>query len=502
MEYGGCPKLFWFELYNRSAEEDEELSVEAAHRIRNGVEAGRRARAYFGAYTLISHHADFSEMARETQAVIRRGDNIIAEASFCHKKTFEKGDSLNISCQTDILRRIGNDTSTGEPFYEITEVKSATGVKDAYYEDCAFQYYTLSLCGITVRRINLLHINNEYVRHGELDIQRLFTLEDITDEVKKRSADVEKRLALLAEAAASDEAPDVPVGEDCLDCPRCVDCGINLPEHNIYSIRGVWTGGVSRWELYQRGIVSFRQIADSGIPLSIRQRQQVEAETERLPPIIDKDAIRAFLDTLRFPLYFLDFETYDEVIPSFDGVHPYQKMPFQYSLHILDAIDGNLTHTEFLADEHEDPRRPCAERLCGDIPADVCVLAYHSGFEKGRITELAEYLPELREHLTHISQNIYDLEIPFRRRHYYCKEMRGSSSIKSVLPALFPDDPELDYSRLEDVNHGGDAMSVFPELKYMAREDVERYRKALLAYCRLDTLAMVRILQKLYSAAA
>ena len=150
-----------------------------------------------------------------------------------------------------------------------------------------------------------------------------------------------------------------------------------------------------------------------------------------------------------------------------------------------------------MAKSGTDPRRAVAESLCKDIPEDVCVLAYNKGFECGRINELANTFPDLRNHLMNIHFNMKDLIEPFRSGYYYNKAMGGSFSIKSVLPALFPNDPELDYHNLEQVHNGGEAMSIFPRIKDMPKEEQEIARKNLLAYCKLDTFAMVKVWQKL-----
>ena len=144
-----------------------------------------------------------------------------------------------------------------------------------------------------------------------------------------------------------------------------------------------------------------------------------------------------------------------------------------------------------------DPRREIAESLVRDIPDNVCVLAYNKEFECSRINELADLFPDLREHLLKISNNIRDLIIPFKSGNYYHIDMGGSNSIKYVLPALYPDDPELDYHALPVVHNGGEAMDIYPKMLVASPEEKERIRKGLLQYCCLDTLAMVKVLRKI-----
>lgn len=170
---------------------------------------------------------------------------------------------------------------------------------------------------------------------------------------------------------------------------------------------------------------------------------------------------------------------------------------FQYSLHYIEHEGGELKHTEFLAYPGADPRRALAEQLCKDIPKGVCTTAYNMGFEKGRIKGLAEIFPDLADHLMDIHDHIEDLMIPFQKKYYYTKAMQGSYSIKYVLPALFPDDPTLDYHNLEGVHNGSEASATFKKMANMDKPELETYRKYLLKYCGLDTFAMVKVWEKL-----
>jgi len=306
----------------------------------------------------------------------------------------------------------------------------------------------------------------------------------------------------------------VDIGDQCsnpYECPYCSYCWRHIPENNIFEISGHGLRSNKKLSLYRRGIVSFEQLLESGEELSEIARLQVETRVYKRPPTVDKEGIRAFLDTLSWPLYFLDFESFQEAIPPFSGLRPYVQVPFQYSLHIQEAPGMEARHREFLAEEGTDPRRCIAERLCADIPENVCVLAYFMGFEKSRIKELAGFVDsqagfidslvgsstDLARHLMCIHDNIRDLMKPFQSRAYYSDELGGSYSIKQVLPALFPDDPELDYHALDLIHDGGDAQAAYAQLPGQNPEERRRTKAALLAYCRLDTLAMVKILGKL-----
>jgi len=180
---------------------------------------------------------------------------------------------------------------------------------------------------------------------------------------------------------------------------------------------------------------------------------------------------------------------------------PYKQIPFQYSLHVLSKKGGTLKHKEFLAKEGTDPRRLLAEKLCKDIPDNICVVAYNMSFEKRVIKELAALFPDLSEHLLSINESMKDIMQPFQTHAYYHRKFAGSYSIKAVLPALYPNDKELDYNSLNLIQVGTEAMAAFPTLHEKSPEEIAKIREALLAYCRLDTLGMVKIMQFLETSA-
>ena len=185
-------------------------------------------------------------------------------------------------------------------------------------------------------------------------------------------------------------------------------------------------------------------------------------------------------------------------IPPFDNSKPLQQIPFQYSLHWKETENGELKHSEFLGNSKDDPRRELAEQLCREIPIVACVTAYNKSFECGRLKEMADIFPDLHDHLVAISENIVDLIEPFRSGWIYYPAMNGSFSVKSVLPALFPDEVSLNYQNLSgNVHNGSEAMNVYLSLGEMSIQEAEATRKSLLEYCCLDTLAMVKIWEKL-----
>jgi DNA-directed RNA polymerase subunit F len=228
--------------------------------------------------------------------------------------------------------------------------------------------------------------------------------------------------------------------------------------------------------------------------VTTNQKQAVENYKSKVS-YIDKENIKTFLENLTYPIYHLDFETYQQAIPQYKGIKPFEQIPFQYSLHI-EHEDGRLEHKEYLSEDSVDSRYELAQKLCEDIPSDVTVLTYNMSFEKGVIKRLVNLFPNLSPHLLAINENMQDLMTPFQKKWYVTPSMQGSYSIKYVLPALVPEF-EKAYKELDSVQNGSQAMNAFANLSKLKEEEKQKMRTSLLEYCKLDTLAMVKILNKL-----
>lgn len=472
-----CPKMLWMH-FNKRELFDDSMMNEAI--LQQGSEVGDVAMGLFGDFVEIPFDKP-SAMIDKTAEQIKSGVMVIAEASFSYDGLF---------CSIDILRQAADG-------YEIYEVKSSTEIKDIYYHDVAYQNYVMKKLGYPISGVYIVHINNTYVRCGDLDLDELFEIQDVTEEAVRLFADVEERVAMLEEYLTQTEEPIKDISEACFDpydCGYWGYCARHIPEPSIFKIARLKTK--VKFDYYRQGIFSFDDVLGT-VPMNANQIQQVRAYLFDEPAEVDRDGIAGFLKTLSYPLYFLDFETFQQAIPEYDGISPYAQIPFQYSLHILESEAGVLSHKEFLAEAGTDPRRGLAENLVKDIPRNTCVLAYNMSFEKGVINKLALQFPDLSDHLMDISINIKDLMTPFQKHHYYDKAMQGSYSIKYVLPALFPDAPELNYQNLDGIHNGGEAMNAFSMMKNRSAEEVEMIRAQLLAYCKLDTYAMVKIYYKL-----
>ncbi len=475
-----CKKMLWLEKYKPEVMN----KVDNSAILEQGNMVHEVARYLFGEHINIEYTDNLGEMVKDTYRTIESYKNvIITEASFNYENNF---------CSVDILKKCNDN-------YEIYEVKSSTELKDVYINDASYQYYVLTNLGFKVTKCMIVVINSSYERNGNIELDKLFINNDITDDVIKLQDNVKNKIKEINEYMEYEEEQHEEIDEKCFkpyDCPFFEYCSRKLEHPNVFDI--TVTPGLTGLKFYKNGIYSFEDMLNTKI--SDKQRQRIEFELYDKPDYIDKDKIREFLDTLSYPLYFLDFETYQMPVPLYDRAKPYEPIPFQYSLHYIKGKNGKLEHREYLAEVGGDPRRKLAEELVKDIPIDVCTVAYNMSFEKRVIKRLATIYPDLSEHLMNIHDNIKDLEIPFSKRYYYTKAMGSSSSIKYVLPALFPNDKELDYHNLDLIHNGGEAMNSFKNMENMSKEEMEYTRERLLRYCELDTYAMVKILEKLWGA--
>ena len=479
-----CPKIAWMRKYK-----PEELVIDdsLASRMEAGREVGNLARGLFGGYVDVTSYVDekldISTMIEKTKHEIADGTEVICEAAF---------ESDGLYCAVDILKK-------SECGWDIYEVKSSTHDDEpVYMADIAYQKYVLKQCGVNVTGTYLVCLNNEYVFDGTLDIHQLFKITDVAPAVFIEESRIEPIIDEAKEILASSEEPDIDLSMSCnkpYPCSFWKYCSKHIPIPSVFSLYRM--PFKKKLEYYEEGLLTYGELQCSGKISNDKQLRQIQHFLEDKGTYIEKENIKSFLDTLSYPIYFLDFETMQPVIPIYVGTKPYAQIPFQYSLHYIEKAGGELKHKEFLAESGTDPRRALAEQLCADIPMGVCVTAYNKAFECTRLKELAALYPDLADHLLNIEANIIDLLVPFQSGYYYNRAMGGSFSIKSVLPAIFPNDPELDYHNLEGVHNGSEAMTLFPKIKDMPVEEQEIARKNLLKYCELDTFAMVKVWQEL-----
>lgn len=469
-----CHKSLWLHKHRPELRQNQGVAQQAA--LYNGSDVGLLAHGLFPDGIMIPYDGlTFDEQVIQTQRAIKSGVTTIYEAAFAHNGLLVK---------VDILQKVSNG-------WELYQVKSSTGCKERYIKEIAMQYLVVTGAGLPLSSAGLVHINNNYVKNGDINITGLFAVRDVTSAVVNMQTTVIEQLSSMNEMLGKDE-PCIDIGSHCTDpydCDFKKNCWAHIPKHSVFNLGGK---GINKFDLYNKGIVS---LAD--LPLGILNRsQKIEAEAfQTQTELINSREVRTFLESLWYPLCFLDFETtYMNPVPLFDGTQPYQQVPFQYSLHCITQNGGELLHQEFLATPGTDPRRALLNNLLESIPEYACILAYNSKFEVERLKELAASFPGYSSRIDSVICRVRDLMKPFASRHIYLPQMNGSHSIKAVLPALVP---ELSYKNLEISNGALAAESYLKMYHSTDSAEIARIRAALLEYCKLDTLAMVRILERM-----
>jgi len=467
-----CPKLLWCEI---NAPKLVPPVTEATQAIFDqGHEVGDLAKKQYPGGVEVSWEKGFKQTLERTKELVAQRKTIF-EASFAHKSAY---------CRADVLVPVAGGA------WDIIEVKGATQVKDENIDDVAFQRYCMEGTGLRIRRCHLMYINNEFVRKGDIDPAKFFTSEDITDQVDKLVPLVEDNLAKMI-AMLNGPMPKPALGVECGDPKKCKVCSqdlAKLPENNVTELYYL---GKRAYQLLSQGITLIKELPKSFELTDKQLIQQQCAATGK--PNIDKKPIKKFLSGLQYPLYLLDFETAGLALPLFDGTRPFQSVPFQLSLHIIDKHGAKPRHVEFLIDSPADPRPRVVETLKAIGPAGT-ILAYNMSFEKRVIADLADAFPK-EKWLRGLIERFEDPLILLRSFAYYHPEQHGSCSIKSVLPAW----TGKSYEHLE-ISHGDEAARIFVTKMYKEGGVDEKLRKALLTYCAQDTEAIIDILKVLEKA--
>ena len=416
----------------------------------------------------------YDKSIAKTKKLIESGAKVIYEAAFQFNE---------VMCALEIL------VNKKDKWYAY-EVKGSTSVKEQYVQDAALQYHVITNSGLELEDISIVYLNNEYTRIGELDIKQLFSIESVLEPVIERQDSITEKIEELKAMLSLGKEPQVDIGPHCSDpfgCDFTEHCWQGFPkENNIFSL--AYGPG---WKLYDEGFKHLDDIPE-GYPLSKRPAMQLEYYRSGNTHI-DKEAISEFLGDFHYPLYFFDFESVQPAVPEFDHSRPYQQIPFQFSLHIKRKPDFKLEHHSFLGDGVNDPREALIGEMITLLGHKGTIIGWSIAFEKTRISELAEDFPKYKKQLLAFNERMVDLIVPFRSRSYYHPDFEGSASIKNVLPVLVP---ELSYSAL-DIQEGGTASLVYSQLKFQDEGTRLVQCQQLLDYCCLDTLAMVRIWEKL-----
>ncbi len=391
----------------------------------------------------------------------------------------------NLYSRVDILCPADDES------WDIIEVKSSTSVKGVHIQDAAYQRYCCMEMGLNIQKCYIAVINNKYVKDGEINPQGLFNIHDITEDVLAISDDISGQVEEMFEAIDRKTCPEMMIGPHCRDPYECPleECWEHLPEGNVFTL---YYSGKKSFDLYEKGIVSIKDIPGD-YKLSekqvIQKQSLVTGET-----YMDTEAIKGFLASLEYPLYYMDFETINPAVPLFDGTRPYQQIPFQFSVHMVSDDHSNPEHYSFLAGGTQDPRPRFLEELQKVLGDFGSIIAYNKGFEEGILKDLGKAFPEYEDWVNQILSRMIDLLVPFRNFDYYHPSQKGSASLKAVLPAI----TGKGYDNL-DIADGQLASMLFERVTYGEVPDEERnkVRSDLEKYCALDTEGIIWIVDKL-----
>ena len=503
-----CNKYAW--LNKNYPDEKKSIDEYTETLFENGHKVGDLAKERFKIdidVTVLDENGkpNISAMLEETKKALSAGARVIAEASFEYDGLF---------CSVDIL------VKNADGSYDINEVKSSKrnlekekkrdGVKEKYIIDAAYQQYILEKLGYKINNVYVVLLSDTYVRGKTLDLEQYFIPVPVKTFTSALQTMVEEKLEDIEAVLAEKNEPTAVFNANCKDCDYFAFCSRNITSPSVFDIYEKTKP--AKHELYNSGI-SFFDAPLHTTKLCDAARKQIEYYNRPGDAYIDKAAIKEFLDSLNFPLYSLDFETYQAIVPEHEGMKVSEIVPFQYSLHIMKVPDGDysagstdLKECHFIDISGADPRRAIAKSLVKNIPFGASVIAYNESTERKIIERLADLFPDLADHLRsfgYINSNgekRYKDPLPlFQNGCYYTSAMGNKFSIKSVLPALYPDDPDLDYHNLEgSVKNGTQAMTAILKAKEVSDDERAQIEQDLIHYCALDTFAVVKVIKKLY----
>jgi hypothetical protein len=480
LAYRQCHKRLWLEVHRPDLREDSE---ETQARFQTGYQVTEIARRLYdpegrGAIIDVGTEGYDGAFAR-TAGLIAGSRHPVFEAGFQTDGALAFADVM--------LPEVEN----GHPVWRMVEVKSSASVKDYHRDDIAVQAFVAQSAGVPLKSVALAHIDNSWDYPGDGDYRGLLIENDLTGEAFARTEEVKSWISEAQATVAQAAEPEIAVGPHCYDpfvCEFCNYCCRDVPQPE-YPIDWLPNLRAQKYErLAEMGVDDLRNVPGD----MLTETQYLVWEHTLNKVFFDAAGAAADLAPYGFLAYFLDFETIMFTVPIWKGTRPFQKIPFQFSLHIL-TESGELAHTDFLDLSGDNPSEALAKALIKACGKDGPVFAYKSSFETGVIWELAQRFPDLAEPLLAINSRVVDL-LPIARKRYYHPSQHGTWSIKAVLSAAVP---ELRYDDLEGVQDGGMAMDAFSEAIHSgtSQERKAEIESQLRAYCRLDTLAMVRLWQ-------
>lgn len=481
--YRACPKNAWMKIHRPEVYYASELSEFEQHIIETGNEVELVARQLFPTGILVEGRGETAQ--KLTAEYIANRQAVIFQPVFIHNGFLAAVDILSYDSATD--------------GYAIYEVKASNEIDEkVHWYDLAFQVVLLRQCGLNITSINLIHLNKDYVRSGALDVAKLFSTDDVGEEIATIIAEVEQEMNLALTYVSETVEP---AGFCCCvykgrsnHCTTFAHSNPSIPEYSVHDIARIGSSKKKLTELIDTSVFHIHDIPEQ-FELSAIQKNQVDAHVTGRA-IIHHGKIAAEFRALEYPLYFIDYETFPSAIPLFKGFSPYQQIPFQYSLYVLDTPDSEPRHCEFLHIKTNDPSEDFWRSLEKNIGAIGSVVVWNKRFECMINRELAARIPESAPLMESMNDRVFDLMEIFSKQLFVHPDFKGSFSIKKVLPVLVP---ELSYKDLA-IQEGGTASKSWHALVSgeCSVEEAEAVAEALKVYCGMDTYAMYAIWRKLY----
>jgi hypothetical protein len=479
LEYTFCRKNLWLKKHKPEIFKDLELSDFEKKIIEEGNIADVEARNLFPDGILVDSQGRYA--ITDTNKYLKNKERVIFQATFFEDDFYIRADILVYNLKLDA--------------YELYEVKASNDIKrkapNNYINDLAFQKNVIEKSGIKIFKSGVIHLNKNYRKKGKIDHNKLFVIADINDEVKEAQEKVKNEMEDIKRYLSMPEEKEC----QCLYRGRSNHCtsfsysNPEVPDYSVHDINRIGSNKKLLYDLMDRRIFKLEDI-DRPDMLTGAKKAQYDAYMSK-KAIVDKDEIAEILSKLKFPLQFFDYEGFISAIPVFDDFGPYEQVPFQYSLHIMQE-DGGIDHKEFIISETKsDLTQSLVKQMIKDIDSSKSTIVWHMDYEKNRNKKLAKLHPEYKNFLEEMNDNIFDLKTIFSKNYYVDHRFKGSASIKNVLPVLIP---ELSYETL-NIRKGDQASERWEKMIHQdtSKEEKEKIRNDLLEYCQLDTWAMVKI---------
>jgi hypothetical protein len=469
-------------MHYNSPELRAPLNMEQQRIIDQGIQVGKVARQLFpgGKDVSLDGLRRSKALYEATRQELVNSSVILYEAGF-------ESPTGGLNCRVDILVKQKQLT-------KLIEVKSSTSIKSEHILDAAIQYNVLKRSGYPGEiEVFIAHLNNTYVRGLDIEVKKLFTIVNVTNEVLNAQRVVDAYV-IEFEKTLNGNRPNITIGEHCFkpyDCPFREHCWKDVPKYSVFNL-----GGIRKSKATQLFNMGYSRPEELPRNINLNDKQWIEIDSAiRNTVHINRPALRAFLSQFSTTLLYMDFESYNPAIPLYDGTRPYQHLCFQYSV-ILQRPCKTLVKREFVSEPGLDPRHEFIKKLIHDTKENVPILVYNRVFEITRLKEFiadpafAQYKEQIEERIT----RIIDVMQPFQARHVYSPFQEGSFSIKKVLPAFSAS--KLSYRSMA-IQNGAEAMVKYESLKGLAPLDREKIIQDLKDYCYLDVYGLTIILESL-----